>query len=61
MDHDCYNPPEFDVRLPVPINKGPRLPAESPTTADDVRDIFREAASAPSLKGIMGIVPHVRR
>ena len=44
------------MRLPVPINKGPRLPAESPTTADDVRDIFREAASAPSLKGIMGVL-----
>ena len=56
MDHDCYNPPEFDVRLPVPINKGPRLPAESPTTADEVRDIFREAAAAPPLKGIMGVL-----
>ena len=29
---------------------------ERPATVDDVRDIFREAAAAPPLKGIMGVL-----
>ena len=29
---------------------------ERPVTADEVRDIFREAAAEPPLKGIMGVL-----